>query len=83
MFNQTKNNNLNYLIDPKFIQANRLLVLSFQNTDDGLLFSRYYKPNVEIKDFNVLTDGESFSDTPIKNKKEAYERIIEIERKKE
>ena len=47
------------------------------------LFPSIIHQKVEIKDFNVLTDGESFSDTPIKNKKEAYERIIEIERKKE
>ena len=83
MFNQTRNNNLNYLIDPTFIKANRLLVLTFQNIDDGKWFSRYYKPNVEIKDFKVLADGESFSDSPIKNLKKAYERIIEIERMKE
>ena len=29
--NQTKNNNLNYLIDPTFNRVNRLLVLSFEN----------------------------------------------------
>ena len=83
MFNHTRNNNLNYLTDPTFIKANRLLVLTFQNIDDGKWFWRYYKPNVEIKDFNVLADEESFSDTPIKNFKKAYERIIEIERMKE
>ena len=31
MTNQTKTNNLNYLIDPTFIKANRLFVLSFEN----------------------------------------------------
>ena len=34
MTNQTKNNNLNYLIDPKFIKVNRLFVLPFQNEED-------------------------------------------------
>ena len=29
MSNQTKNNNLNYLIDPTFTNVNRLFVLSF------------------------------------------------------
>ena len=29
--NLAKNNNLNYLIDPKFNKANRLCVLSFEN----------------------------------------------------
>ena len=28
--------------------------------------------------FNVLIDGKSLFDTPIKNKEEAYEKIIEM-----
>ena len=31
-----------------------------------ILFSHYYVPNVEIKDFNVLIDGKSFFDLSIK-----------------
>ena len=31
MSNQTKNNNLNYLIDPTFTNVNRLFVLTFEN----------------------------------------------------
>ena len=41
-------------------------------------FSDYYVPNVEIKDFNVLTDGKSFFDLPVKNEEEAYEKIIDM-----
>ena len=41
-------------------------------------FSKYYLPNVEIEDFNVLTDGKSFFYLPVKNKEEAYEKIIEM-----
>ena len=41
-------------------------------------FSKYYVPKVEIKDFNVLIDGKSFFDVPVKNKEEAYEKIISI-----
>ena len=41
-------------------------------------FSKYYAPNVQIKDFNVLIDGKSFFDMPIKKKEEAYEQIIEM-----
>ena len=40
-------------------------------------FSHYYVSNVEIKDFNVIIDGKSFFDLPVKNKEEAYEKIIE------
>ena len=34
--NQTKNNNLNYLIDPTFTNVNRLFVLLFENEDDRI-----------------------------------------------
>ena len=78
---QSNNNNLNYLIDPTFTNVNRLFVLSFSrnnNTDNRDSFSHYYVPNVEIKDFNVLIDGKSFFDLPVKNEEEAYEKIIEM-----
>ena len=85
---QPQNNNLNYLIDPTFTNVNRLFVLSFQriagenNTtkDYRDSFSHYYVPNVRIKDFNVLIDGKSFFDLPVKNEEEAYEKIIEMSR---
>ena len=80
MTNQTQNNNLNYLIDPTFTKVNRLFVLSFENEDDRRSFSKYYVPNVQIKDFNVLIDGKSFFDMPIKNEEETYKQIIEIGR---
>ena len=76
--NQTKYNNLNYLIDPTFTNVNRLFVLSFENEDDRTSFSKYYIPKVEIKDFNVLIDKNPFFEVPIKNKEEAYEQIIEM-----
>ena len=80
MTNQTKNNNLNYLIDPTFTKVNRLFVLSFENQNDRTSFSKYYVPNIQIKDFNMLIDGEIFCDTPIKNDEEKYEQIIEMRR---
>ena len=78
---QSNNNNLNYLIDPTFTNVNRLFVLPFSrnnNTDNRDSFSDYYVPNVEIKDFNVLIDGKSFFDLPVKNEEEAYEKIIDM-----
>ena len=57
MSNQTKIKNLNYLIDPIFTTFNRLFVLSVQDEDDRISFSKYYTPKIEIKDFNVLIDG--------------------------
>ena len=78
---QPQNNNLNYLIDPTFINVNRLFVLSFQrnnNTDSRYSFSNYYVPKVKVNDFNVLIDGKSFFDLPVKNYEETYENIIDL-----
>ena len=59
MSNQNKNN-LNYLIGPTFSNVNRLFVLSFENKNDRTSYYKYYMPNVEIKDYNVLIDGNAF-----------------------
>ena len=42
MSSQTKNNNLNYLMDPTFTKAKRLFVLSFDNEEDRTYFGDYY-----------------------------------------
>ena len=78
---QPQNNNLSYLIDLTFTNANRLFVLSFPrntNADSRYFFSNYYVPKVKINDFNVLIDGKSFFDLPVKNEEEAYEKIIDM-----
>ena len=78
MSNQTKTNNLNYLIDPTFNKVNRIFVFSFENEDDRMTFSQYYTPNVEIKDFNVLINGTSLFGVGVKNKEKTFENIIEM-----
>ena len=78
---QPQNNNLNYLIDPTFTNVNRLFVLSFprnNNTDSRYSFSNYYVPKVKVNDFNVLIDGKSFFDLPVKNEEEACEKIMDM-----
>ena len=80
---QPRNNHLNYLIDPTFRNINRLFVLSFKNGNDDPArdsFDEYYMPLVEIKDFNALIDNKPFFDQPVKNKQEAYEKLIEMSR---
>ena len=77
MTNQTKTSNLN-LIDPTFTKVNRFFVLSFDNEEDRTSFSKSYTSKFKIKDFNVLIDGKSFSDVPVKNKEEAYKIFFEI-----
>ena len=37
-------------------------------------------PLIKIKDFNALIDNKPFFDQPVKNKQEAYEKIIEMSR---
>ena len=49
--NQTKNNNLSYLIEPKFTKVKRLFVLSFENEEDKTSFSKYFVTNVQKKTF--------------------------------
>ena len=78
---QSQNNNLIYLIDPTFTNVNKLFIFSFERNvigDNRDSISHYYVPNIEIKDFNVLIDKKSFFDLPVKNKEEAYEKIIEM-----
>ena len=58
-----QNLNLNHLIEPSFQGVNGLFVLVFEhdnNNDWRTSNKRYYFPNVEIKDYNVMIDGENF-----------------------
>ena len=41
-------------------------------------FSHYYVPKVKINGFNVLIDGKSCFDLPVKNEDEAFEKIIKM-----
>ena len=81
MTNQTKTNHLNHLIDPTFTKVNRLFVLSFENEENRTSFSKYYVAKVAIKEFDVLIDGKIFFDVPVKNKEEAYKKIMIISKK--
>ena len=78
---QPQNNNLNDLIDPTFTNVNKCFFLSFTRDNAGDnrdSFSDYYVPNVEIKDFNVLINGKSFFDLPVKIEEEAYKKIMDM-----
>ena len=52
-----QNANLNHLIEPSFQGINRLFILAFENDVQRTSNRRYYFPNVEIKDYNVMIDG--------------------------
>ena len=53
----TQNTNLNHLVESSFQGINRLFVLAFENDDHRISNKRYHIPNVEMKDYNVMTDG--------------------------
>ena len=58
-----------------------MFVLSFERNAEGDRkdsFSHFYVPNVETKDLNVLINGKTFFDLPVKYEEEYYEKIIEM-----
>ena len=65
----TQNPNLNHLVEPSFQGVNRLFVLAFENIAQRTLHSGCYLPNVDIKDYNIMINGENFLDQPIKDNK--------------
>ena len=67
-----RNANLNYL------GINMLFVLAFESDTQRTSHSGYYLPNVKIKDYNIMINGENFFDQPIKNNKVTYENIRKI-----
>ena len=73
-----QNSNLNHLVEPSFQGVNRLFVLAFENDYDKTRSNEYYLPIVEIKDYNIMINGENFFDQPIKNNKVTYDNIRKI-----
>ena len=73
-----QNPNLNHLVEPSFQGVNRLFVLAFENDNNRRSDEHYYLPTVEIKDYNIVINGENFSDQPTKNNKITYDNIRKI-----
>ena len=70
-----RNPNLNHLVEPSFQGINGLLALAFEDDTQRTSHSGYYLPNVEIKNNNIMINGENFFDQPINNNNETYENI--------
>ena len=91
MTTEEVNNNLNILVDPTFTNVNRLFDLAYEfevdnpnnYIDNRHSFSKFYLPNIMIKNYNVIIGKLAFFDLPIKTKEEAYEKIIDISRNNE
>ena len=65
-------------IDPSFQEVNSPFVLLFESETDGEAHTVYCLPKVEIKDYNIMTDGQNLFDQPIKNGLKTYENIRKI-----
>ena len=53
----------------------------FKNGNDDptrTFLEKYYMSLVDIKDFNALIDNKPIFDQPVKDKQEAYEKLIEM-----
>ena len=66
------------MVEPSFQGVNRIFALAFENDTQRTSHSGYYLPNVEIKNYNVMINGENFVDQPTKNNKVTYENIRKI-----
>ena len=65
-------------MNQSFQGVNRLFGLAFENDNDRTSNEQYYLPTVEIKDYNIVINGENFFDQPIKNNKVTYDNIRKI-----
>ena len=88
---QVPNPYLDYLIDSSFQGVNGLFVLLFENTADRIVHTLHtyiqyiqymqyihYLPAVEIKDYNVMIDGQNFFEQPVKSNLRTYDNIQKI-----
>ena len=69
---------LDFLIDPSFHGVNRLFVLSFKNEARRTSYKRYYLPTRDIKNYNVMIDGQNFFDQPVRNNLITYDNIRKV-----
>ena len=66
------------MVEPSAQGVNRLFVLTFENDAQRTSSKGYYLPSEEIKNYNVMINGENFFDQPIKYSKVTYEKIRKV-----
>ena len=66
------------MIEPRFQGVNRLFVLAFENDTQRTSSKDYYLTNAEMKNYNVMINGENFFDQPIKGNKVTYKNIRKV-----
>ena len=75
---QTQNPYLYFLIDPRFQGESRIFVLSLENDNDKKGHKKYFLPKVEMKDYNVVIDGQNVFDQLVKNVIRIFDKIRNI-----
>ena len=63
------------MVEPSFQGVNIFFVLAFENDTQRTSAKGYYLPNVEIKDYDIMINGENRFDQPVKYNKVTYENI--------
>ena len=75
-------NYINHLVNPSFQGVNRLFVLAYKNHDDNdpkrNSYDKYYLPNQEIKNYNIMIDGRNFYDQPINDDITKYNEVRKV-----
>ena len=64
-----------YLIDPHFQGVKIPFILSFEENVDQSRHQGCFLPKVEIKDYNVIIDGQNVFDQPVKNDLRTYDKV--------
>ena len=66
------------MVEPSSQRVNRLFVLAFENNTQRISSKGYYLLNEEVKDYNIMVNGENVFDQPKKNNNITYENIRKI-----
>ena len=66
------------MVEPSFQGINRLFILAFENDTQRTSSKGYNIPIVEIKDYNIVINGENHFGQTIKNNKVTYKNIRKI-----
>ena len=66
------------MAEPGVQVLNRLFVLAFENDTQRTSAKGYYLPNVEIKYYNIMINGENFFDQTVNDNKVTNENIRKI-----
>ena len=73
------NQYLDYLTDPSFKGINILFVLSFENEAQRTSYKGYYRPAVEVKNYNFMIDGQNVFDQSVRNNIILFEKLKQVQ----